>query len=129
MGFDSYQQILSKPADSEQVEGLDRSPAHEQVTRVARRIAAATERNDYQWEFKVLDDPQVNAFCLPGGNVAVYPGLFPMARDDVGLAAVLGQRSRTRSRDTAASACRSSSPLRDSRPPPRRRFSPGTIRA
>jgi metalloendopeptidase OMA1, mitochondrial len=78
------------PADSEQVEGLDRSPAHEQVTRVARRIAAATERNDYQWEFKVLDDPQVNAFCLPGGNVAVYPGLFPMARDDVGLAAVLG---------------------------------------
>jgi predicted Zn-dependent protease len=123
MGIDAYQGILNKSKVSSDPR------LNELVTRVGTRIAEATGRNDYQWEFKVLDDPQVNAFCLPGGNVAVYPGLFPMARDDVGLAAVLGQRSRTRSRDTAASACRSSSPLRDSRPPPRRRFSPGTIRA
>ena len=84
MGFDSYQQILSKSKVSTD------QRLNEQVTRVGRRIAAATERNDYQWEFKVLEDPQVNAFCLPGGKVAVYTGMFPMARDDAGLAAVLG---------------------------------------
>ena len=84
MGLDSYQQILGKSkvvSDPKLVE---------QVTRVGQRIAAATDRKDYKWEFKVIDDPQVNAFCLPGGKVAVYTGMFPVARDDAGLAAVLG---------------------------------------
>jgi len=84
MGLDSYQQILGKSKVSNDVQ------LNEQVTRVGRRIATATERNDYQWEFKVIDDQQVNAFCLPGGKVAVYTGMFPVARDDAGLAAVLG---------------------------------------
>ena len=57
---------------------------------MGQRIAAATGRNDYQWEFKVLEDAQVNAFCLPGGKVAVYTGILPITRDDAGLAAVLG---------------------------------------
>ena len=84
MGLDSYQQILAKS-------NVSSDPRlNDQVTRVGRRIAAATERNDYQWEFKVIEDPQVNAFCLPGGKVAVYTGMLPMARDDAGLAAVLG---------------------------------------
>ncbi len=84
MGLDSYQQILGKSKVSNDVQ------LNEQVTRVGRRIATATERNDYQWEFKVIEDQQVNAFCLPGGKVAVYTGMFPVARDDAGLAAVLG---------------------------------------
>jgi metalloendopeptidase OMA1, mitochondrial len=84
MGLDSYQQILGKSKVSSDPR------LNDQVTRVGRRIAAATERNDYQWEFKVIEDAQVNAFCLPGGKVAVYTGMFPMARDDAGLAAVLG---------------------------------------
>jgi predicted Zn-dependent protease len=84
MGLDSYQQILSKAKVSTDAR------MNEQVTRVGRRIAAATERTDYQWEFKVIEDTQVNAFCLPGGKVAVYTGMFPVARDDAGLAAVLG---------------------------------------
>jgi predicted Zn-dependent protease len=57
---------------------------------VGQRIAQATGRTDYQWEFKVIEDAQVNAFCLPGGKVAVYTGILPVARDDAGLAAVLG---------------------------------------
>ena len=57
---------------------------------MGKRIADATGRTDYQWEFKVLDEPQVNAFCLPGGKVAVYTGILPITRDDAGLAAVLG---------------------------------------
>jgi predicted Zn-dependent protease len=84
MGLDSYQEILGKSKLSTDAR------ANEQVTRVGRRIAEATGRTDYQWEFKVIEDAQVNAFCLPGGKVAVYTGLLPMTRDDAGLAAVLG---------------------------------------
>lgn len=84
MGLDSYQQILSKAKVSSDPRVV------EQVTRVGRRIAEATGRADYQWEFKVIEDAQVNAFCLPGGKVAVYTGMLPIARDDAGLAAVLG---------------------------------------
>ncbi len=84
MGLDAYQEILTKSK-------VSRDPAlNEMVTRVGRRIAEATGRTDYQWEFKVLEDKQVNAFCLPGGKVAVYTGILPMTRDDAGLAAVLG---------------------------------------
>src|SRR5690349_3123377 len=84
MGLDSYQEIIGKAK-------LSTDPkANEQVTRVGRRIAEATDRKDYQWEFKVIEDTQVNAFCLPGGKMAVYTGMLPVAHDDAGLAAVLG---------------------------------------
>ena len=84
MGIDAYQGILKKSKVSSDPR------LNEQVTRVGQRIAAATARNDYQWEFKVLEDTQANAFCLPGGKVAVYTGILPITRDDAGLAAVLG---------------------------------------
>jgi predicted Zn-dependent protease len=84
MGLDSYKEILGKAKVSTDPR------LNEQVTRVGRRIAEATDRRDYQWEFKVIDEPKVNAFCLPGGKVAVYTGMLPVARDDAGLAAVLG---------------------------------------
>jgi predicted Zn-dependent protease len=84
MGLTSYREVLKKATVSS-------DPAlNAQVTRVGQRIAAATGRRDYQWEFKVIEDKQVNAFCLPGGKVAVYTGILPVTRDDAGLAAVLG---------------------------------------
>ncbi|MBI2206171.1 MAG: M48 family metallopeptidase [Candidatus Rokubacteria bacterium] len=84
MGLSAFQQILQKSK-------LSADPAlNDQVTRVGRRIAEATGRSDYQWEFKVIDDKQVNAFCLPGGKIGVYTGLLPVTRDDAGLSAVLG---------------------------------------
>jgi len=84
MGYDSYQAILAKSR-------VSRDPAlNAQVNRVGQRIAAATGRTDYEWEFKVIEDNQANAFCLPGGKVAVYTGILPVTRDDAGLAAVLG---------------------------------------
>lgn len=85
MGLTSFQEILDK-------EKLSRDSAvNERVRRIGMRIAAATGRNDYEWEFKVIeDDKQINAFCLPGGKVAVYTGLLPVAQDDAGLAAVIG---------------------------------------
>jgi predicted Zn-dependent protease len=84
MGLDAYQQILKKSKVSSE-------PAlNEQLGRVGRRIAEASARRDYRWEFKVIEDKQVNAFCLPGGKIAVYTGILPVTRDDAGLAAVLG---------------------------------------
>jgi predicted Zn-dependent protease len=84
MGVDAYQQALQKSKVSRDAAVIER------VTRVGRRIAEAAERPDYQWQFTVLDDPQINAWALPGGKIAVYTGILPVARDDAGLAAVLG---------------------------------------
>jgi predicted Zn-dependent protease len=84
MGLTSYQQVLKKSR-------LSSDPvATEQVRRVGLRIAEATGRTDYEWEFNLIEDKQANAFCLPGGKVAVYTGILPITRDDAGLAAVLG---------------------------------------
>lgn len=63
--------------------------ANAMVDRVGRRLAAASGLKE-DWEFIVIDEPQVNAFALPGGKVAVYKGLLPVAQDDAGLATVLG---------------------------------------
>ena len=61
------------------------------VRKVGERIARAADKPDYRWEFRVIDDPEmVNAFAVPGGKVAVYTGIFPIARDETGLAVVLG---------------------------------------
>jgi predicted Zn-dependent protease len=84
MGAEAYQEILKKSK-------ISTDPAlNDQVTRVGRRITEATGKTEFQWEFKVIEDKQVNAFCLPGGKVAVYTGILPITRDDAGLAAVLG---------------------------------------
>jgi predicted Zn-dependent protease len=85
LGAAAYQEVLQKA-------NVVRDPAvNEAVRRVGERIARAVDEPGYDWEFTVIDDPrQVNAFALPGGKVAVYTGLFPVARDEAGLAAVLG---------------------------------------
>jgi len=72
------------------------------VRRVGQRIAAAVEQyfkqqgqssqlEGYQWEFNLIDDPKtVNAWCMPGGKVAVYSGILPLTQDETGLAVVMG---------------------------------------
>ncbi|MCC6670691.1 MAG: M48 family metallopeptidase [Planctomycetes bacterium] len=60
------------------------------LARVGRRIAQASGR-DYQWEFKLLDAPDVvNAFCLPGGKIAFYTGILPICANEDGIAIVMG---------------------------------------
>ena len=44
----------------------------------------------YKWEFNLVEDKAVNAWCMPGGKVVVYTGLLPVARDEEGLAVVMG---------------------------------------
>ena len=72
-----------------------------QVERVGRRIAAATEEYlranglekevaNYSWEFNLVQDPEVNAFCMPGGKIVVYTGLMELVGSDDELAVVLG---------------------------------------
>lgn len=58
------------------------------VQRVAQRVAQASGMQQ-DWEFVVIEDKQVNAFALPGGKIAVYTGMLPVAQDETGLATVL----------------------------------------
>jgi predicted Zn-dependent protease len=48
------------------------------------------EVSQYQWEFNLVQDTQVNAFCLPGGKIVVFEGLLPVTQDEASLAIVLG---------------------------------------
>ena len=60
------------------------------VKRVGGRLARAANRTEYHWEFLVLEnDPEANAFCVPGGKVAIFTGIFKFTRDEGGLATVL----------------------------------------
>lgn len=82
-GAAAFQEISGK--EGEATEG----PAAEMVRRVGNRIAAVAKRDDYQWEFRLLKGDTVNAFCLPGGKVAVYEGILPVCQSEAGLAVVM----------------------------------------
>jgi predicted Zn-dependent protease len=60
------------------------------VNRVGWNLATIMPPNDYNWQFNTLEDKTVNAFCLPGGEVAVYTGILPYCQNEASLAAVLG---------------------------------------
>ena len=63
------------------------------LNRVADPIARATGRTDIDWEFVVFDAPELNAFVLPNGKVAVFRGMMDFARDDHELGAVVGHEA------------------------------------
>ena len=84
-GEQAYQQISRDSVLT------DNSKAMRIVRRVGEGIARAANKPDYRWEFRIINDPDnVNAFCVPGGKVAVYTGIFPIAKDEGGLAVILG---------------------------------------
>ena len=86
LGLQSFQQVL---AQSE----LVRSGAeYDLVQRVARRLADAIgdSGEGFEWEVAVVKSDQANAFCLPGGKIAVYTGILPYTKTEAGLAAVMG---------------------------------------
>jgi metalloendopeptidase OMA1, mitochondrial len=84
LGAQAYSEILEK----EQLSTDARM--NEILQRVGGRIAAAANQPDFAWEFRLIESDQANAFCLPGGKVAVYTGLLPIAQNEAGLAAVVG---------------------------------------
>lgn len=95
MSLQSYKQFVdSVPPSTDKVNTA-------LVKKVGAKMAAVVEAymkaNGYEadianlaWEFNLLKDKQVNAFCMPGGKVAVFDGILPITKDETGLAVVMG---------------------------------------
>lgn len=94
MGTQAYDQIKRDPKMKPSQDPREIEP----VKRVAAKIVEAAKRSKYgemaqqfQWDVTVIkDDKTANAFALPGGKMAVYTGIFPVAKTEAGLAAVMG---------------------------------------
>jgi metalloendopeptidase OMA1, mitochondrial len=95
LGAQAFREVLQT---SDVVPG---GPAVEVVQRLARQLEKAADlpdvlnemklkRQEFKWEARVVRDKQVNAFCLPGGKIVVYTGIFPVAETESALAAVMG---------------------------------------
>ncbi|KAF2144069.1 uncharacterized protein K452DRAFT_267196 [Aplosporella prunicola CBS 121167] len=72
------------------------------VRRVLDRLIPASGLTDAKWEVNVIDDPQKNAFVIPGGKVFVFSGILPICGGEDGLAAVLGHEIAHNVADHAA---------------------------
>ncbi len=92
-----YQSFLSE----NKVVSANTSRDAEMVKRVGSRVATAIttyyrgkglakELDGYKWEFNLINDNQVNAWCMPGGKVVVYTGLLPVTQNEAALAVVMG---------------------------------------
>lgn len=84
LGAEAYKEVLSK----EKIAKDARMTAV--VRRVGKRIAAVSNRPHFEWEFNLIESDQINAFCLPGGKIAVYTGILPIMDNEAGMAAVMG---------------------------------------
>jgi predicted Zn-dependent protease len=93
--FAQYNQVLT---ENKVITGTQDS---DMITRVGQRIAVAAERwlnanghqgylEDYKWEYKLIQSEQVNAWCMPGGKIAFYTGILPIAANETGVAAIMG---------------------------------------
>lgn len=60
------------------------------VVNYLKNNGLASEVNNFAWEFNLVQDKQVNAWCMPGGKIVVYEGLLPVTQDEASLAIVLG---------------------------------------
>jgi len=97
MATQQYQQFLS----TNKVVSTSNNRDAEMVRRVGQRITKAvetfyTDKNlteklqGYKWEYNLVDDKAVNAWCMPGGKIVVYTGLLPITQNEAALAAVMG---------------------------------------
>ncbi len=78
--YAEYKKKLKVSGDKKYTAALDR---------VGPALKAVAPANDFQWEFLVFEDSTANAFCLPGGKVGVYSGLFRYVANDAELACVV----------------------------------------
>ena len=87
LGVEAYKEVLA------QYEVVEAGAEADMVRSVGERLAAVTGKSEsegYSWEFKLLKaDETINAFCLPGGKVAVFTGLLPVCEGEQGLSVVL----------------------------------------
>jgi predicted Zn-dependent protease len=94
MGLQAYTQVLNDPKvqishDPREVEPVERVAAR--IIEAAKVSMYAETAKQFEWQVSVIkDDKTQNAFALPGGEIAVYTGIFPVAQNEAGLAAILG---------------------------------------
>ena len=84
MGDEAYKEVLQKEPRANDPEG------QALIARVGKRLAAVAPDRGFAWEFNLIESPDMNAFCLPGGKVVVYTGILPITRTEAGLAVVIG---------------------------------------
>jgi predicted Zn-dependent protease len=84
LGAQSYNEILSKEKVSQNLR------LNQMIQRVGKRLAAVSHMPDLDWEFKVIESSQQNAFALPGGKVAFYTGIMQVCKNESGVATVMG---------------------------------------
>jgi len=95
MAFEAYTEFLN---ESTVITGTEEALM---VERVGKKLAASAQKwlesegngnylRDYRWEYKLVKDDQVNAWCMPGGKIVVYTGILPVTKTEDGLAVVLG---------------------------------------
>ncbi|KQB99095.1 M48 family metallopeptidase [Pedobacter sp. Hv1] len=93
-----YSQLLSDPktkvvsSNSTETQRVKRIGANIQaaVTQYMNANGYGEQIKNYKWEFNLIESPEVNAWCMPGGKVAVYTGILKITKDDAGLATVMG---------------------------------------
>ncbi len=93
-----YQSFLSENKVVSQTSSRDAEMVRRVGSRIAQAITSYYSKNPelskelkaYKWEFNLVDNPQVNAWCMPGGKVVVYTGLLPITQNEAALAVVLG---------------------------------------
>ena len=94
LGAQAYDQVLHDPKvkishDPREVEPVKRVAAR--IIEAAKESKYADRARQFDWEVSVIkDDKTMNAFALPGGKIAVYTGIFPVAKNEAGLAAIMG---------------------------------------
>ncbi len=84
IGKSSYESML---ADARvQKEGQDKQT----LRKIGGRISKATKETEYAWEYNLLIDDEINAWCLPGGKIGFYTGILPVLSNEAGMAFVMG---------------------------------------
>lgn len=83
MAAEAYEKVKSEAKLSDNAEWKA------MVDRVAKRIIKQSGE-DYDWEWILIENDEVNAWAMPGGKIAVYTGIMPVVKNEAGLAAVLG---------------------------------------
>ncbi len=86
LGLQSYQEVL------QQSRTVDSGPELQQVVGVARRLVQVVdpESKKFDWQVSLIESDQANAFCLPGGKIAIFTGILPFTQSEAGLATVMG---------------------------------------
>ena len=95
MAFQEYDKFLSENTV------IKNTKESQMITKVGQKIANAADTwlkangypdylKDYKWEYNLVDDENVNAWCMPGGKIVFYTGILPITQTETGVAVVMG---------------------------------------